>query len=161
MSAEDIVAVGVIFFVSAVVLFTMFYVGETIYTKVSVASVVNASSSTVTALGGIHTLVNRLDYVLLALFFGLVVGMIVASYFVGGHPIFMLLYSLVLVVGIMISAVLANAWETMTTFAKFATTLAAFPITNHIILNLPIYMTIIGFISLVVMFGKPYAESGA
>lgn len=158
MAAEDVLTIAVVFFVSAVVLFTILYVGDTTYDKLIVAPHIVNDTYSIKGFAGIDTVNRQLDYVLLALFIGMVIGLIISSYFVGGHPIFAIVYMIVIVISVILSAVLANVWESVTAFSKFAATLSVLPITNHIILNLPLYMAAVGFIGLVVMFAKPYSE---
>jgi hypothetical protein len=65
-----------------------------------------------------------------------------------------------IVIAVIISAVLANAWEQYSSAAIFGLTIAAFPTTNHLLLNLPIYIAIVGFIGVVAMLAKPYLSQG-
>lgn len=159
-NVEDVLTIAVVFFTSAVVLYTLFYVGDTIRSNVVIAPTINESAKAVAAINGISSVTSRLDYVLLFLFIGLLLGMIVSSYFVGGHPIFMLFYGIIACIAVFISAVLANCWESITASAGLVAVLTSFPITNHIVLNLPFYIAATGFIGAVVMFAKPYPEGG-
>jgi lipoprotein signal peptidase len=56
----------------------------------------------------------------------------------------------------MVSAALSNVWESFSTKAIFVTDMVQFPISNNIMLNLPLYIAVIGVIALIVMFAKPY-----
>lgn len=147
---------GPIFFAVAVMFFIVSYTGSTVVDNVINKPVVNESSQTIVAFQGIDKVTARFDYVGLGVFVGLVLAVIVTGWFVGGHPIFMIAYILLVAISVAITAMLANAWESITAFAKFTATLASFPIVNHLVLNLPLYVGVVGFIGIVVMFAKPY-----
>jgi len=115
---------------------------------------INASAGAVTGLESVTAMTNKLDYVLFGIFMGLVFGLIITGWFIGGNPIFMFIYFIVVVITTSISALMANVWETF--YNYFETSQAAFPITSHILNNLPVYIAIVGFIGIVVMFAKPY-----
>jgi hypothetical protein len=48
----------------------------------------------------------------------------------------------------------------MSTNPTFILTIVKFPLMNNVLMNLPIYISIVGFIGLVAMFAKPmFVES--
>lgn len=155
MAAEDVVFICVILFAVGIGLFVMHTVATTTYNGMVGVGAINESNSTVSALGALTTVASRLDYVFFGLFIGLTLGLIVTGWFIGGHPIFMFFYFLVIIIACSIAPIFSNTWETVTQASVFGTTITAFPITNHIVLKLPYYIAIIGFIGVVVMFAKP------
>jgi len=159
-SARDVLFIAVIIFGLAISFFVINYMmGETVERMVTIPAI-NESSSAVSALEGITTMTGRLDYVIFGVFLAMVLGLIITSWFIGGNPIFMFIYFIIVVITVVISTILANVWEEISQGAIAATifgtsTLDAFPLTNNIMLYLPIYISIIGFIGIVVMFAKP------
>lgn len=160
-TVRDVILVGVILFTFATLFFVVNFTATTITNRMMAISAINQSSSTVTALQGVQTTVNRLDYVLFGIFVGLTLAIIISGWFIGGHPIFMFIYFIVLAIGVAFSTILSNTWETISTVGAFGSTVNSFPITNHILLSLPIYVTVIGFIGIVVMFAKPFFQQNA
>ena len=158
MAMRDVILVAVVLFTFGMAFFVINFVGNTMNTNLVAVATINESDAAVNAFGSMADTVDRLDYVLFALFLGLVLALIVTAWFVGGYPIFMFIYFLVIVVGVVISAVLANVWESVTSEVVFGATIANFPITNNLISNLPIYVAVVGFIGIVVMFAKPGGE---
>tara|TARA_Y100000310_G_scaffold304896_1_gene344514 strand:+ start:1808 stop:2293 length:486 start_codon:yes stop_codon:yes gene_type:complete len=156
MSARDVVLIGVILFSVAMGLFVIHFAGTTIVNNMLSVGVVNESEGAVTALGSITEAVNRLDYIVFAVFIGLLLGLIITGWFIGGNPMFMFIYFLVSVIGVIISMVLANVWEDVSGASVFGTTVSNFPLANNLMLYLPVYVAVAGFIGIVVMFGKPY-----
>lgn len=158
-SARDVLMFGILIFAIAIGLFVINFIMTSAIDAMTSTSEINASNETVTVLEATKTsTLNRLDLFVLALFIGLVLAIIISGWLVGGHPIFMFLYFIVVIIGVIVSAFLSNVWETFTQSATFGTTIANFAISNNILLNLPIYTTVIGFIGIIVMFAKPVEE---
>lgn len=156
MAARDVVVITAMVFLFAVVFLTSHYTLNQAFDRLQNNTVINASQPTVTVLDSAQDLTSRFDYIIFAIFITLALALIITGWFIGGHPIFMFIYFIIVVVGTVLGAVFANAWETISTKAIFAVTLSSFPLTNHILNALPIYTAIIGFIGIVVMFGKPF-----
>ena len=152
-TARDIIFFAIVIFTFGIGFFVVDYMINTSVDKLLENEQINGTAGTVTALEGMKTTALRMDYVVFGLFIALILGMIITAWFVGGHPIFMFIYFLVVVIGVVISTVLANTWEHITqNITVFGTTIQNFTITNNIIINLPIYVGILGFIGLIVMF---------
>ena len=159
-SARDVLFIAVIIFGLAVSFFVIHYMmGETVERLLEIEEI-NQSAGAVTSFEGITTMTSRLDYVVFGVFMALVLGLIITSWFIGGNAIFMFIYFIIIVITVVISTVLANVWEDITqgviaTTVFGTTTITAFPLANNIMLYLPIYISVIGFIGIVVMFAKP------
>ena len=158
MAARDIAFIAAILFVSALVFFSFNFIMNTAYDEISQVPEVNESDNSMEVFQTLETTANRLDYVFLGVFIALLLSLIISSYFVGGHPIFMFVYFIVVVIVVVISPVLSNVWETATQNASFGLTVASMPITNHILLLLPYYMVAIAFIGIVTMFASALRE---
>lgn len=161
MAVRDVVLTGALVFALGIGLFVMFKItGDVITNMVNVPIIAN-DTTVVQVLNNTLALRNRFDYIVFGLFIGLVLAVMITGWFVAGSPLFMFLYFLGIIISVILSAILANVWETTTAMAVFGTSLASFPITNHIILQLPIYSGIVGFVGLVVMFAKPFLLGGS
>ena len=156
MAARDLVVIAMTLFGLGLAFFILHYVG-TIYTETMIAEPqINQTEQVVEAYDGLNKTLSRLDYLMLGVFIGLTLAYIITGWFIGGNPIFMFIYFLVTVVTTVVATIIANVWVDMTGAAEFGTTIAAFPITNHLLSNLPYYVAVLGFIGIVVMFAKPY-----
>ena len=133
MSARDIIFIGVTIFGLAIVMFIFHFAFGTLTDSMVNVPAINETTQTVEVFQGINNFLSRLDYVVSAIFLGLILGLIVTGWVIGGNPIFMFFYFIFVVISV-------------------------FPISNNILLNLPIYMSAIGIIGLIVMFGKPYFQ---
>jgi hypothetical protein len=156
MAARDVLVAAIIVFTLAIGFFIIFNVSNTVITKMIGISAINSSASAVKVLQGTQKMTNQLDYVIFGVFVGLVLSIIITGWFIGGNPIFAVIYFMISVMTVAFCTVLSNTWETATQSSIFGLTIASFPITNNIVLNLPIYIGIVSFLGLVVMFAKPY-----
>lgn len=155
MAAQDIILVAVVLFTLTIGGFVTFFAANTVVDKMINITAINSSSAAVDALQGTKTASNRIDYLTLALFIGLSLGIIITGFLIGGHPIFMGIYFIVVVIGTLLSAILANVWEDATGASIFGNTITSFPISNHILTHLPVYVAVVGIIGLIMMFAKP------
>lgn len=160
MAARDIVLIGVLLFVFAIGFFVLHFVTSTMTSSLIDVPIINESANTVGVFEGTQQMTENFDYLILSIFIAFILGLIITGWFIGGHPLFMFIYFIFIVISVIISTVLSNVWETITAEAAFGTTIASFTVTNNIMSSLPIYMSIIGFIGLIVMFAKPYMMGG-
>lgn len=160
MASRDILIAGAIVFFFAIGFFVMYSMFGQVTTKMMGIAAINESAAAMEALQGSQAVSDRMDYVVFGVFIALVLGIIISGWFVGGNPLFMGIYFLISVISTIVATVLANVWETTSQASIFGTTIQHFPITNNLMLNLPVYIAIVGFIGVVVMFAKPYLFSG-
>ena len=155
MSARDVVVISVLMFVTAIIVFIVASVGSLTIQKMIVTPAFNQSQTAKQVLLDTQTAIYRYDYLIFGVFIGLSLSLIITGWFVGGNPLFSFIYILLVMFGVALSTVLANVWETATANPNFGTTLSTFPIANYLMLHLPMFTAIVGFIGLVVMFAKP------
>ncbi len=157
MAVRDVLIIGVLLFTVAIGLFIINFASNTVIDSMVGIAEYNQSSDAVAALQNTQDkVINRSDYLIVGLFMGLALALIITGWFIGGNPIFSFIYSIIVILGVIFSSILAHIWQEITTASVFGTTVANFPISNHILSWLPMYLAIIGFIGLIVMFAKPY-----
>ena len=155
MAFRDVALIGVLIFALGVGFLSLHYVFNTSVDGILSVSVVNESSDTVAALEAAQALTGRLDWIVFAIFIGLVLAMLIASWFIPGHPIFMFVYFLAVLIIVVVGAVLSNAWDTFSGTPPIDGSKSEFGITNHLLNNLPLYLGVAGFLGMVILFGKP------
>ena len=155
MAARDVMFISVLIFALAIGVFVLHHTAGSIVSGMVGVGSINESNTTVTVLRDFETATNGFDYFVIGTFFASVIGLIVTGWFVGGKPIFMFFYFLVVVIAVITSMLLSNVWETTTTASVFGTRISFFPLTNHLMNNLPLYIAIVGVIGIIVMFAKP------
>jgi len=153
MTPRDIIFIVVILFGLGVGFFIIHYISQTAINKLVQIPAIKESNRSVEALEGAQTnVVNHIDYVFLAVFIALALGVIITGYFIRGYPVFMILYFLILIIAAASSMLLSNVWDKFSTQPVFSTTLASMPITNLIISHLPVYIVVIGMLGTFAMF---------
>ena len=147
--------VGVIVFSLALAfLATHYMMSYSIDTMVGMSEI-NESSGAVNALQAGKTVLGRLDFMVLAVFLGLVLALLITGWFVGGHPVFMVLYFIAVIVFVIVSAILSNVWDDVISGSVLASSASSFAVTNHLLSYLPYYMGVVGILGFIVMFAKP------
>jgi hypothetical protein len=149
--------------VAAAVLFTfaiVFIIANFTYTNVADkminTSVISSSNATVTVLNAGRVTINRLDYIFFVLFIGMMLSIIIASFLIPANSIFSFIYFISLVVIVAVSSVLSHVFERITANGYFYTIATLnLPITYNLMSNLPMYVTIVGFLAMVLLYAKP------
>ena len=159
MAARDVLMIGVLLFTFAIGFFIINYVVGEVVTDMTETPTLNDTTGFSDTMGGITKVTGRLDYVVFGLFIGLILSLIITGWFIGGNPIYMFIYFIVTIIAVVLATFFANVWEQVSETAIFGTNVASFTLTNNIMLNLPIYMAVVGFIGLIAMFAKPFMES--
>ena len=157
-SARDILLICILIFTLTVVFFILHFTGNSMMDNLIANTEIASNSDAVEVFNATKAMTGRLDYMAFAFFIGLVLALIVTGYFVGGHPIFMFLYFIIVCIVVALSAILSNVWEALSENANLISSLSSFPIMNHILTNFPIYMSAIGILGLIVMFAKPQGQ---
>lgn len=155
-SARDIILIAVLVFALGIAFLATNYMINTSITKILAVDVVNESSSSVAAFESLQGTLGRMDYIIMGFFVGFILFLLISGWIIGGHPVFMVIYFIFVIIATAVSAVLANAWDDFSQASVFGSTVTSFPFTNHILANLPIYIAVIGILGMVVMFAKPY-----
>jgi len=161
MSADDIIFTVVVIFTLALTFFSIFFVMSAVFGELKVA---DGIAGNVNAVGVLDTtqlkVLPMLDYAIFAVLMGLALLIIITGWFIGGNPIFMFIYFIVVMGAGLLSAILSNVWVYITTSSALSSTLAYFPITNYIMLHFVAVVSVVGVTGLIVMFAKPFIGGG-
>lgn len=113
----------------------------------------NVTKAAEDVFGKINTALPALQWVGLALIVAMILGIMVSNFLVKAHPAFFVIYILITIVAVIFSVSLSNAYQSiLTTDNPITTNLQQFTALNHIMLNLPIWTTIIGFAGAIFLF---------
>ena len=155
-TAQDVLFIAVIVFALAIGFFTLYFMANQAYDKMINNSVINSSQPTIDVLNAGKAMTNKLDYVFFAIFIGFILSLMVSSYFIGGNPLFMFIYFIIVVIGVILSIVLSYVWDLVSGSSIFGSSVLSFPLTNNIMQYLPYYIAVIGIVGMILMFAKPY-----
>jgi hypothetical protein len=88
------------------------------------------------------------------LFVGLIASVMISSFLVRTHPIFLFLYILFLGVTVFLGTYLGNMYETISETTIFAGTLASQNLINLVMENIVVIVIAVGALSMVIIFAK-------
>jgi len=97
---------------------------------------------------------KSLQWISAFIIFGMILGIFIGSYLVTTKPVFFIPYIFIVIIAIIVSVPLSNSYETLSNNADLSSTFAGFTASNFIMLNLPIWITIIGFVGGIIMFAR-------
>ncbi len=144
-----------LFFIGVVSFIGLFVFGQ-IKDRLVTSPAINETAEAVQALEDVNNRTPMFDYFGLAVFIGFTLSIIITGWFIGGNPLFMIVYFLVLVALVVVCMVISNVWENFTQADTFGYATSPLPITNHLLTYLPIYIVIVAFLGIIAMFAKPY-----
>ena len=153
---RDIILLGVVVVTLGLAFFVSYGTFNDSLDELLSTEAINDSQSTVDAFESTKELTNRFDYVVFGVFIALAFALLISGWIVGGYPIAMFIYLLIIIIATIISGVFGYMWEQVSQASVFGASLAAFPLTNHLISNLTIYTAVLGVVGAIVMFAKPY-----
>jgi len=113
----------------------------------------NVTNIIVNTVGKVSTAYLSFKWISVTLIFGFFASILVSSFLVKSHPAWFVGYIFVVIISIIISVYISNTYETLMQNPTLAETfLTGFFGANWIFLNLPIWVTIIGFIAGILMY---------
>jgi len=154
MSASDVIYISVVLLMTGLFLFIGNFLTNTVMDSALTHEQLNSSQGAVDNYNSVKAQANKLDYVYFAFFMGLVFGLLITGWLIGGNPIFMFFYIIIIIIGVLISPILSNAFESFVSTPAITATTANFPIMMFIMQYLPMFIAVIGLIGLLVMFAS-------
>lgn len=118
--------------------------------QITVANITEAGQAT---FGQINAGLSSLRWIALVIVISMAISILVSNFLVKAHPAFFMLYILIVVVAVVLSAYISNAYESILTGENPLTaTLQSFTAMDFIMLHLPIWATIIGILGAIFLF---------
>jgi len=114
----------------------------------------NASVVIDNTVGVTNTTFLALRWITVFLIGGMILSIFIGSYLVTTKPIFFIPYLFIVIIAIIVSVPMSNAYETLMSEPTLANTFTGFFGANWIMLNLPIWITIIGITGGIIMFSR-------
>lgn len=104
--------------------------------------------------GDVPTAFSALYWISVLIIVGMIISIFIGSYLVTTKPVFFIPYFITMIIAIVISVGISNAYEEIATDATLGATYAGFTGANFFLSNLPIWVTIVGFIGAIIMFAR-------
>ena len=114
----------------------------------------NASQVIDNTMGEVNSTFQALHWITVFLIVGMMLSIFIGSYLVTTKPIFFIPYLFIVIIAIVVAVPMANTYETLMTDATLSGTFAGFTGANWLMLNLPIWITIIGITGGIIMFSR-------
>jgi len=102
--------------------------------------------------GQVNNALSQLRFLAIAIIFGMIITIFVSNFLTKAHPVFFIVYFLITVVAIIFSVFISNTYETLMGNSVLGSTLQTFIGGSFIILNLPIFVTVVGLLGGVFLF---------
>lgn len=90
----------------------------------------------------------------LLLMVGMIISIFIGSYLVVTKPIFFVPYIFIMIIAVLVSVGISNAYQTIVTQPTMASVYSGFVGGNYIMFYLPIWVTVIGFAGAIIMFAR-------
>ena len=160
MSGRDLILILVILLISAIVLLAATFMTNTITNKVLVkGNPLNESTLARESIVAVQQQTLRYDYMFFIMFMGYFIGSLILAWLTGGNAAFIFIYMIYIVLAVITAPILSISYEKYATSSTFASTATSMPITNHIMSNLVIYITIIGFMGMILLYMRAKSVS--
>ena len=114
----------------------------------------NASQVIDNTIGDFNLAIASLHWISIFLIAGMILSIFIGSYLVTTKPIFFIPYIFIVIIAIFVSVPMSNSYEILTNNEVLAPTFLGFSGANFIMLNLPVWITIIGFVGAIIMFSQ-------
>lgn len=145
-----------ILFVAVIVLFFSSFFFSKFYSAVHYEPAFN-NTEVQSSMANTQKSFFNLDNTIFFLFIGFIIFLIISSYLIRTHPIFMVIMIILLFLITMFAFIISNTYQGLIEgggeFGLYSET--NYPKTNFIFYNLPILMFIVDIFSLIAMFAKP------
>jgi len=104
--------------------------------------------------GGFNGSIQALHWISIFLIIGMILSIFIGSYLVTTRPIFFIPYLFIVIIAIIVSVPMSNAYERLMLDATLGASFLGFVGANWIMLNLPIWISIIGITGGIIMFSR-------
>ena len=103
--------------------------------------------------------ISYMDYTYIIAYVGLGIFIIISMVFIRSHPIFLFVSIVLSAILILVSAIMSNAYETLTSEGDMNESASNFPIINYTMGKMPLFMLVIAFLGLIALLAKPWERN--
>ena len=153
----------VILFVSGLFIYMGIRVNDQLdesFTGNAISDNVNYTEIKDQTFGDVNVAYNSLYWLTLLMIVGMVISIFIGSYMVTTRPVFFVPYFFIVIIAILVSTGISNAYQEIATNPTLAETFAGFVGSNFLMFNLPVWMVVIGFVGGIIMFVRMKTQEG-
>ena len=160
-AVEDVFFLMILLFIFAVFFLFMFYFEGKLSDAITpvynnVSSDGNAGALTFGYLDRVFD--NTANYAYLAIFMSLLIATVITAFLTPTHPIFFVFAVVLFMALVVVSAIMSNAYETLSGISEFSAADSTLSIQSDIMARLPLIMVAIGVLVSVVLYSRSKAE---
>jgi len=122
---------------------------------------VNITSAARDTFGQVNDSIGILQFMALSIIFGLAFSIFISNFLIKAHPVFFIVYVLIAVVAVVFAAILSNSFELLMNDPIFGANISEFTGSSFIILNLPVWTTVLGIGGAIILFAGIIRDQGA
>lgn len=122
--------------------------------KTEVGSNVNYSETIDASMGAVSNAYGSLYWISVFLILGMIIAIFMGSYLVTTKPVYFVPYIFVVGISIIVAVGISNGYAQIIENSTLSSTFDGFIGANFLLLNLPIIITIVGFVGGIIMFIK-------
>lgn len=159
---SDVLLVMVVVFTMAISLLIIVFIAGTLDDALTTGfdnPVNNISAETFHE--GIGKVTSSADTIFLMVFIVFIIGLIITSFWFFSHPIFMVLYFILGLGGLVVSVPLSNAYQELADTPVLATAVGHLPMMDFIMNNLPLIVGVLIVLSIIIIYSKSRTSSDA
>jgi hypothetical protein len=114
----------------------------------------NASQVIDNTIGAFNQSISALQWITVFLIVGMILSIFIGSYLVRTKPIFFIPYLFIVIIAIIVAVPMSNGYETLMSNETLNGTFQLFMGANFIMLNLPMWISIVGIMGGIIMFSQ-------
>jgi hypothetical protein len=136
------------------------YMGDTIETKLKQSlpqeqfTGSNVTQVIETTFGKVNEAYGTFKWISILLLVGMAISIFIGSYLVTTRPIFFVPYIFMVIIAIVVSVGISNAYQTLIETPLLASSYAELVGGNYLMIYLPLWVTVIGFAGGIIMFAR-------
>lgn len=154
-SIQDIGLLLVVLLMLGVGLPIMVYTSTQVFSHVENNTVFNASSNAMEAYEDSNDKINNnLDLISVGVYFGFILALIITGFLVNTSSVFFIIYLIAAVILVIVGGIISYVWDNIAATSLYSTLLTTFPITNHLLSNSAVYVTIAIAASMLALYFK-------
>lgn len=123
------------------------------------SSPLNQSEEAVAALNSSNDLIEKFDYIWLTIFVGLILGILISSFLIDVHPVFIPIWIILMGISVLIGVIMNNVYADFVANATLNASADLSPFANFIISHYVSVIIGVGILSMILIFAKTSSGS--
>ena len=155
----------ILLFVSGLFIYMGLEVNDQLDTSFSGQTIGNNNQTNYTEIkdatfGNVNLAYSSLYWIAILLIVAMVISIFVGSYMVTTRPIFFVPYIFIVIIAIVVSVGMSNAYQDVVENPELVEVFSNFIGANFIMYNLPMWIAVIGFVGGIIMFVRMKSQEG-